>query len=313
MGKLDSLRIIDPLLTTIARGYSNDQYIGDKLFPVVTVDKEGGKIPLFGKESFKLWNTERALRADSNEMDGSWLTQTSFALTEHDIQQRLDYREIAEAMLALEAQAAQNVMDQILLGYEKEQADLVQDTNTYPTDNKVTMTDDYLNEAAIDFVEFIHLKKAALGNIIAKEPNTMVLPKKVWNKLKFHPKLKSYITVNQDMYQAVASIQKLQEILEIENILIGSSMYSEDGNTFDQVWGNNIVLAYIKPASGIDRTPYEPCFGYTLRKSGFPYSDKYESNGGKIKIVRATDNYAIKVVGSESAYLIKNPIDPALF
>jgi hypothetical protein len=29
-------------------------------FPFVPVDKEGGKIPKFGKEAFKIYNTERA-------------------------------------------------------------------------------------------------------------------------------------------------------------------------------------------------------------------------------------------------------------
>lgn len=313
MPRLNNLRVIDPILTTVARGYSNTEYIGDKLFPIVNVEKEGGKIPLWGKEAFRLWSTERALRADSNEMDGAWLDTISYSLTEHDIQQRLDYRETEEAMLNIESIAAQNVMDQILLGYEKKQADLIQNVSTYPTDNKVTLTDDFFNEAGIDWIEIIHQKKALLSSIIAKDANTMVLPKKVWDKLKFHPKLKSYITVNQDMFQAVASIQKLQEILEIENILIGKTLYSENGTTFSPIWGNNIVLAYVKPPSGIERSPYEPCFGYTLRKNGYPFADKYELSNGKIKVVRATDNYDIKVVGSESAYLIKNPIDPLLW
>jgi len=64
---VDSLRIVDPVLTTIARGYKNAQLISEALFPVAPMDKEGGKVPQFGKEAFRIYKTERAPRADSNE------------------------------------------------------------------------------------------------------------------------------------------------------------------------------------------------------------------------------------------------------
>lgn len=314
MGQLSKLRIVDPVLTTIARGYTNDLYIGNSLFPEAKVQLSGGKIPTWGKENFKRWQTSRALRADSNEMDGGWLETVPYACIEHDIQQRVDYQEIKEANIVnIESRMTRVVADQILLGVEMGQADIAQAEATYPTNNKVTLTDDFFNEAAIDWIEYLHEKKSALASIIAKDPNTMVLPRKVWDFLKFHPKLKSYITVNQDMYQAVATLAKLQEILEIENIKIGGARYSADGEVFDFIWGNNIVLAYVAPPTGLERIPEEPCFGYTLRQEGYSYADKYETNGGKLTFIRSTDKYCIKCVGAESGMLIKNVIDPSVW
>ena len=55
--RLKQLRIVDPVLTEIARGYKNAAYIAEALFPVVPVDKEGVIVPLFGKEAFRLWDT----------------------------------------------------------------------------------------------------------------------------------------------------------------------------------------------------------------------------------------------------------------
>ena len=68
MGRMQDLRIVDPVLTNLARGYSNAAFAGTVLFPVVNVNKEAGKIPLFGKEAFTIYNTERALRAKSNKI-----------------------------------------------------------------------------------------------------------------------------------------------------------------------------------------------------------------------------------------------------
>ena len=50
MGRLSKLRVVDPVLSALALGYSNAEFIGDQLLPFVTLDKEGGKIPRFGKD-----------------------------------------------------------------------------------------------------------------------------------------------------------------------------------------------------------------------------------------------------------------------
>lgn len=43
MGKIEKLRLVDPVLSSLALGYSNGSYICDELFPVVEVGKEYGK------------------------------------------------------------------------------------------------------------------------------------------------------------------------------------------------------------------------------------------------------------------------------
>ncbi len=314
MGRLQDIRIVDQVLTNICRGYSNDIYIGNSLFPVVTVDKSGGKIPLWGKEAFRVHNTERALRADSNRIDGGWLSLDVYALTEHDLEMPIDYQEIDEATIPIEQKYSKQVMDMILLGIEKEQADLAQALTTYPTGNKVTLASNYFNEPTVDWIEYIHQKNAALKSKIAKPANTLIIGQHVWDLLKFHAKLKTYITVNTDMFNMVPTIAKLQEVLDIPKVLVGGALYSTDASdNFGYVWGNNIILAHVvDPPTGIARDIYDPCFGYTLRKKGFPFSDTYEEKK-KIQVVRNTDNYQVKVVGAESAYIINNPIDPAVY
>ena len=64
--RLKKLRVVDPVLTSLARGYRNAQFISEGLFPVAELDKESGIIPLFGKEAFRLWETERAIRVHQN-------------------------------------------------------------------------------------------------------------------------------------------------------------------------------------------------------------------------------------------------------
>ena len=53
-------RVIDQILTTVARGYKNSAFVGMTLFPYVPVGQRGGRILKFGKEAFRLYETRRA-------------------------------------------------------------------------------------------------------------------------------------------------------------------------------------------------------------------------------------------------------------
>lgn len=56
----------DPVLTTIAGKYCNASLIGEKLFPLVAVEKKVSRCQTFGKGRMVLYKTKRAVRANSN-------------------------------------------------------------------------------------------------------------------------------------------------------------------------------------------------------------------------------------------------------
>ena len=57
---------IDPVLTNLAVGYKNAEFIAEKIFPQVLTDAEGVQVPVFGKGSFVEYDTKRAVGAASN-------------------------------------------------------------------------------------------------------------------------------------------------------------------------------------------------------------------------------------------------------
>ena len=57
---------LDPVLTKLALGYKQADFIAEKIFPEVFADKEGLRVPVFGKGSFVEYQTERAVGAASN-------------------------------------------------------------------------------------------------------------------------------------------------------------------------------------------------------------------------------------------------------
>lgn len=304
MGTLSNKRIVDPVLTEIARGYNNAALIGTMLFPVVEAEKEGGKIPQFTKEAFKIYNTERTIRAKSNRISPDGRTAIDFVLDEHDLEYPMDYREIEEDVTPLKIYAAQVVTDGISLRLEKLIADIAQNLSTYPTGNKVTLgsTDKFTNSSSNPFDIFDTAKEAIRGKI-AKRPNVCILGASAYKALKNHPAILDRIKYTQ---HAVITPELLKNLLDFDQLYIGDAVSANDAGTFSDIWSDNAVVAYVPAAkTDLPRSYFEPAFAYTLRKKGNPLVDVYEENG-KVQVVRNTDIFIPKVVGSEAGYLIND-------
>jgi hypothetical protein len=304
VGRLSNLRVVDPVLSQLALGYSNAEYVADLIMPIVEVEKEGGKIPKFGKEAFKLYNTERALRANSNRINPEGLSSVDIALDEHDLEYPIDYREDAEAAFNLQAHATFVATEGIQLRREKMVADLVQAQASYPAENKIVLSGNAcFNNAASNPIGVIETGKEAIRSKIGRYPNTLIMGASVYSVLKQHEKLLDRIKY---AMKGIVTTDLLREIFEIPHIGVGRAVFSSDKGVFSDVWSDNIVLAYVPgKRESSQRTPYEPSFGYTLRKRNNPVVDTRVEDG-KIEVIRSTDIFKPYLLGAEAGYLIFN-------
>lgn len=307
MGRLSNLRIVDPVLSALAMGYSNAAFIGSELLPFVTLDKEGGKIPTFGKEAFKVYATERALRAKSNRIDPANVGGIDITLDEHDLEVPIDYREEAEAAFPLQAVATNQVVEGIRLRHEAMVASMTQNPANYPAGNKIALSGtDVFTDPASDPEGVVDDAKAAVRSKIVKEPNTLVLGYGTWRALKRHKQLRPVLG---DDRTRMVQINDLRDLFEIENIVVGKGMYTTDAGATVDLWGNTMVFAYVPtgaPSTAGEapvRSAYEPSFGYTLRKKGNPVVDRRPEDG-KLEIIRNTDIFRPYILGADAGYLV---------
>jgi len=306
MGRLEDLRI-NAYLSEVARGYSNNSFIASTLFPTIYSEKEEVKIFEFNKEAFKIFDTERAIRSNSNVISPEGFKKHTTTLHEHDLSYPLDYREEQESdIVKLQIHATNVVTQGLQLKHEKQCADLVQNPNNYPTDHKIALSgSSCFSHKDSEPQNVIDDAKDAISKKIGRDPNTMVIGKFAWNSLRRNKQIRDFISDNQNK---LITLNILKEFFEIDNIVVGQSIFNDINNSFERIWTNNIILAYI-PELGSSRTQYDPSFAYTVRKKDALKIDEYSKEGNKVKYIRATDIYTPFLVGPEAGYLISNVTD----
>lgn len=307
MGRLEELRI-NAYLSEVARGYKNNAFVSEVLFPTIYSEKEKIDIFEFNKEAFNIYDTERAIRANSNVISPQGFKKHTTALIEHDLSYPIDYREEQEAeKIKLQLHATNVVTNGLQLKYEKQCADLVQNPDNYSSDNKLILSgSSCFNHEDSDPQGVIDDAKDKVSAKIAQDPNTMVIGQDAWTGLKRNLQLRGLIS---DSKTKLVTLDLLKEIFEIENIVIGKSIFADQNGNFVRIWKDSIILAYV-PDLGTSRTEYDPSFAYTVRKKDALQIDEYTKEGNKVKYIRATDIYTPFLVGAEAGFLISNVIDP---
>jgi hypothetical protein len=301
MGRLKQLGVVDPVLTNLARGYSNEALVGEALFPVVTCEKEYGKIPQFGKEAFRIMDTERAIRAESNVLTPDDRDTIDFVMNEHDLAYPVDYREEDADMFNAEAHATMVVTELIKLKHEKECSEIAQTASNYATGNKVTLSgSDQFTHADCKPLKIIEAAKGDLKAKIGKNYLlTMLIGEVAFKALKENANLMDKIKYSM---KGIITTDLLKEIFGVDQVVVGSSVYFDKATgKFVNLWADNVILAYV-PKQASSR--YEPSYGYTLRRKGMPYVDKYDGVGGKVHFVRNTTIQTVKLLSDVAGYLI---------
>lgn len=302
MGRLEDLRV-NAYLSKVARGYTNNAFISDALFPTIEEDSEKVDIFEFNKEAFSIYNTNRAIRANSNVISPKGFNKKTVTLQEHDLAYPIDYREEEESKkVKLQVHATNVVTEGLKLKHETQCAELVQDLDSYDSGHKITLSGNskFTNDKS-DPVGVVEDAKDTVAGKIAQDPNTMVMGHDTWKRLKRHPQIIGLISNNKNK---IVTLEFLKEIFEIPNIVIGRSVFANEQGEFVKVWGDNIVLAYVSNLS--TRTQYDPAFAYTVKKKNALVIDEYSREGKKVKHIRGTDIYSPFLVGSEAGYLIND-------
>lgn len=297
-----------PTLTNLARDYKPDvTFASEEVFPVVTERKNPCKFKIFGKDMFKVFKTLRAKFAKTNVAFIEGFDEATVEMKSHALATPIDLENTPSEDLAVEKERATRAgKERMMLAREVDAANILNDVSLYPTGHKVTLsgTDQWSDYDNSDPIGDVFAGKQVIASKIGKDPNTLILPKDVYNKVIFHPQLKQ-IGLNGQVQPATIEILKTK--FDIKDIVVADALkLNESTGDFDYIWTENVLLLYRNPSKKPSKE--DVSFGYRFRMPRYPYVDRYDSEDGKVQYIRGNDFMSDEITCIEAAYYINATI-----
>ena len=302
-------RVIDPILTAVARGYESQfPLVANILFPVVPVNARGGTIITFGREQFQVVDTRRAPGADTKSVEIGY-GSGKYSLTDNRLMGKVPVEHMEEAAavpgIDLASRAVMVVQDKMSLEREVHAAALARAPGGYASNNKVTLSgaDLWTDPASNPFV-VVEAGKEAIRKKIGRRPNVLVLGPVVLSALRIHPLVLDKLSTSTD--RTPATVTQLQALFEVALIIEGSAI-QDVGNSFSDVWGNDAILAYVTPKSLQEMGSQN--YGYTYQLRDFPRVEESFFDPGKNSFMYPVSGASQAVLTSaDSGFLIKSAV-----
>lgn len=301
--------VIDPILSTYARGYRNMALKASVLFPIASIPNRSMKQIKFGKQSFRLMNTRRAPGADRKRV------QYGYAADPVQLYQDslegvvpVEHQQEAEKIPGIDmGQGAVNmVLDIVDLGTEVTAATIARNAASYGANNKLTLAGaDRWSDPTADAKGDMDAAKEAIRQMIGRYPNTLLLSPSAFRGLKNNNAIKE-----QFKYTSAKSItlDMLAAYFELERVEVAAGVYlpdtADDDTPATDIWGDDAILAYV-PTAGDN---YQvPSYGYTYTLMGYPMVEApYYERRNSSWIYPTTVERAPLLVGADAGFLFTN-------
>lgn len=309
---------VDAILTNISVAYMQnaDNYIADKVFPVVAVDK---KSDLFFKYNKNDWFRDEAQRrAGGTESAGSGygLSTDSYSADVWAFHKDVDDQTVANSDAPLNPlrEAAEFVTNRLLLRRELQFVSDFFHAGVWGTDKAFGGTGDtqWSDYAASDPIDNIEEGKQTILSTTGLEANTLVLGYKVFRTLKNHPDIIDRIkyttsqTVTADM---------LARMFEVDRVLVAKAVAATNregaAEAYDFAYGNGALLAHVAPNAGL----LTPSAGYTFAWTGVSGglgqtigTSQFRMEHLKADRIEAEVAFDNKVVGADLGYFFNNVV-----
>lgn len=303
---------IDQALTNISVGYHNDSFIAGQVLPIVPVAKQSDKYFIFGKENFRLNDDARADKSPSKRVLSYTVSSDSFYCDKHSVHDVVseDERANADAPINPDITVTKRLTEMIDLRKEYDTASYLFNTTTFAGYTAALAGgdrwDDYTSSDPLVKIDTI---KSSIKKASGIEPNTLVLGKEVYDKVKRHPDL---LDIFKYTSKGILTVDMLAEAFEVERVIIGTAVYNSakekatETNSF--LWGKYALLAYISKSPALDTPSLGYNFAWKIFGGATALVKKWRDedlDGDKIEVTKAYDN---KITAITAGYLLSTVV-----
>jgi len=304
-------RVVNPILSSVAQGYTNMELVGHALFPRVPVYTTGGQIIEFDRDAYRMVNARRAPGAATKRIPMGY-SGKPFALLQDSLEAPVAREMLRDARavpgIDLAGRAVNVVMKSLCLTLEYDQAMLATTAANYAAANKVALAGATKWSAATgNPLTDIDAGREAIRQTCGIYPNVLLLSALAYTACKNNPNVIARLQYNAQVSPDATQITPamLAGLFNVQKVVVGAAISWTDANVATDIWGNNAILAYV-PQQNL--AIEEPSYGYTYTMEGNPLvEDPYYDNNQKSWIYGVTYERAPVLSGISAGYLIQTP------
>lgn len=217
---LAATRVVNPVLTNIAHGYRNGQFVGGLAFPKTFVGKRAGKIIRFNEDELYLHELRRSPGANTKRVSGDWGSD-DYELYQDAVEEELPIEHIEESSdlpIDMQRRSINRAMYRIQLRQEFDELALLGSLTSYPAANRITLLgatqwSDTVNSNPEQQVDVAH---QAILDACGMFANVGIISLRAFNAYKRHPIIRDkfkYVqkgVITKDMVAAVMGLKRLE-------------------------------------------------------------------------------------------------------
>ena len=321
MPDLPSTYPVDFERTAIAVGYSNAEYVADRVLPRVRVARKEYRYTSYPlEESFSVPDTFVGRRSSPTMIhlsaDEKAGVCRDFAL--EDAIPRDDVDNAPQTVRDPRDRSSMTLADLLMIDREKRAADLAFKAETYPVGNKAALAGtSQWSDADSDPVTAI---LDAVEGMVAK-PNRLLLGSQVWAKLRTHKKVVGALGRRQTD-AGIALREEVADLFELAEIVVGQAWINTAARgqaaSLSRVWGKHALLYRADPMAGAEGPPtlgvtaeYVPAGmgGGAALPGRTVYTGFDPKIGGRGSyVVRVVESCDEKIVASRAGYLFADAV-----
>ena len=319
---MNTIRITNnPVEAKILNGNMNDMsgFIARAVLPEIEAKYEAVDVKELGAEFLRIQDDIADGGSETAEITYSVSKAEKVFIKDHRLKMKITKDDAREYGSMNEAKrwGRELLLQNIMVIQERALSSQMENTGVITQNTTLSGTDQWSDKANSDPIGDIEVAKNTIYDADGMIPNTMVLNWKVFQALRFHPKVVDYLGIKYNAGSTMGlTMEAIKQAFDVKQVLIGEGLYNsaKEGATkvMTPIWGKHCWLAYINPNPNPNKA--ENSLGYTFW-GGSPegnfkvMTDSYEiKDPPKAEFVRVEMDYAQVLLKVKSAYLIKNAI-----
>lgn len=310
---------VDGLLTNISIGYINPNFIAGQIFPRVSVNKQSDIIPMYDQSHW--FRSQAALRAPATKSEGSGFTvdtTNTYFCNRYSFRFEIpdEQRDNADEPFNMDRDAALFVRNQIDLIHETHFASNFFTTSVwnggtdYTGGTDFTAWSDYASsQPLIDIATYSDTIEGNTANL----PNTLVLGKAVWTKLRWHPDVLEM--TKGDSAGMMASRAQVAGLADVDRVLVGSAIQTttaegtaEASVTYSRIFGSHALLLYVPSSASL----FTPAAGYTFSwnrvANSWMWIKRMRNEEREVDIIEGNTYFDMAVTAANSGVLLASAV-----